>query len=101
VARERYYHPRQHGSWSIKSVVPAAIPDLSYESLDGVQDGASAAEAFLEFLRNETSANRKSEIASQLSAYCRLDTFALVRLWQLFRGRGDPPFKDNFPSSAI
>ncbi len=39
IASKRYYHPSQHGSWSLKAVLPAAVPDLSYDDLDGVQDG--------------------------------------------------------------
>lgn len=26
IARERYYHPSQQGSWSIKKVLPAVVP---------------------------------------------------------------------------
>ena len=86
VARARYYHPSQQGSWSIKAVLPAAVPGLSYDNLDGVQDGGMATEAFLEAIHPDSSQERKSEIERQLRAYCRLDTFAMVRLWQLFSG---------------
>ena len=89
IARNRYYHPSQCGSWSIKAVLPAAVPELSYDALEGVQDGGSAMEAFCEAIHPDTSAERKSEIERQLHAYCRLDTFAMVRLWQFFSGR-DP-----------
>jgi hypothetical protein len=27
-------------------------------------------------------------------AYCRLDTFAMVRLWQFFSGRNEPSLED-------
>ena len=30
IAEKCFYHPSQCGSWSIKSVLPAAVPDLSY-----------------------------------------------------------------------
>jgi len=86
IARARYYHPSQQGSWSIKAVLPAAVPGLSYDNLDGVQDGGMATEAFLEAIHPDSSQERKSEIERQLRAYCRLDTFAMVRLWQLFSG---------------
>ncbi|PYD07493.1 DUF2779 domain-containing protein, partial [Pseudomonas syringae pv. syringae] len=48
VARERYYHPSQEGSWSIKKVLPAVAPDLRYDDLEGVQDGGAAMQAYLE-----------------------------------------------------
>ena len=89
VARNRYYHPSQRGTWSIKAVVPAVAPDLCYDNLDGVQDGGTAMNAFLEALHPETSKERKTEIERQLLAYCRLDTFAMVRLWQFFTGRDE------------
>ena len=87
IARNRYYHPSQQGSWSIKAVLPAAIPELSYADLDGVQDGYAAMEAFIEAIQPATSAERKADLERQLLAYCRLDTLAMVRLWEFFRGR--------------
>jgi len=85
IARNRYYHHQQQGSWSIKAVLPAAIPELSYEASEGVQDGGSAMEAFCEAIEPGVTAERKGEIDRQLLAYCRLDTFAMVRLWQFFQ----------------
>jgi hypothetical protein len=87
IARNRYYHPSQHGSWSIKNVLPAAVPELRYDNLEGVQDGGSAMEAFLEAIHPGTGKERRRQIEAQLRAYCRLDTFAMVRLWQFFSGR--------------
>lgn len=89
VARARYYHPSQHGSWSIKQVLPAIAPDLCYDELDGVQDGNMAMHAFLEAIYSETDHERKQELKNQLIKYCELDTFAMVRLWQFFSGRND------------
>lgn len=86
VARDHYYHPSQQGSWSIKAVLPAAIPELSYESLDGVRDGGAAMAVFAEALNPTTTAERKTEIERQLLAYCGLDTLAMVRLWEFFGG---------------
>jgi len=89
IARERYYHPSQQGSWSIKKVLPAVVPELRYDALDGVQDGGMAMGAFHEGIHPDTSATRKAEIEQQLLAYCELDTYAMVRLWQVFAGRTD------------
>lgn len=87
IARGHYYHPSQHGSWSIKSVLPAICPDLHYDQLDGIRDGGMAMTGFLEAIAPETPAARKAEIRRQLRAYCALDTLALVRLWSMFTGR--------------
>ena len=89
IAEQRYYHPSQQGSWSIKKVLPAIAADLRYDKLKGVQDGGMAMEAFTEALASSTTLERKQEIHDQLLAYCALDTFAMVRIWQFFSGQGD------------
>ena len=89
IAREHYYHPSQQGSWSIKQVLPAVVPELRYDALDGVQDGGMAMEAFQEAIHPNTSTERKTQAEQQLLAYCKLDTYAMVRLWQVFAGRTD------------
>ncbi len=90
VAREHYYHPSMHGSWSLKCVLPALLPDLSYEDLDGVQDGNAAGAAYHEATTPATTPVRRAEIEQQLLAYCHLDTFALVRMWDVFSGVTTP-----------
>ena len=85
IARRHYYHPSQHGSWSIKAVLPALCPDLSYAALDGVQNGNMAQTAYQEAIVPETTGERKAQIKEQLHEYCKLDTLAMVRIWQQFR----------------
>ena len=94
IARNRYYHASMRGSWSIKDVLPAAVPELGYEELPGVRDGGMAMDAYCEGIRPGTTETRKGEIERELLAYCRLDTFAMVRLWQFFNGRNEPALKD-------
>lgn len=89
IARERYYHPSQQGIWSIKKVLPAVVPELRYDTLDGVQDGGMAMNAFLEGIHPDTAPERKTQIEQQLLAYCKMDTYAMVRLWQVFSGHTD------------
>lgn len=86
VVKSHFYDPLQRGSWSIKKVLPAIAPDLSYDALEGVQDGAMAMAAYLEAVAPGTSPARKSEIGDQLDRYCALDTFAMIRLWEFLRG---------------
>lgn len=45
LIRESYYHPEFHGSYSIKSVLPALVPSLSYSNLR-IQEGSIAAIAY-------------------------------------------------------
>lgn len=85
IARQCYYHPSQCGTWSIKAVLPAAVPHLSHASLDGVQDGNAAMEGFSEAIRADTTPARREELRTQLLEYCKLDTLAMVELFKLFR----------------
>lgn len=84
ITKNRYYHPSQQGSWSIKKVLPALVPELKYSDLDGVQDGNMAIAAYLEAIALETTSDRKQEIEQQLRKYCELDTYSMVRIWQAF-----------------
>lgn len=54
IAQRYYYHPSQEGSWSLKSVLPAAAPELTHAALDGVKDGGMAMKAFLEAIHEDT-----------------------------------------------
>ncbi len=89
IARTRYYAPSQRGSWSIKDVLPAAVPELSYEQLDGVRGGGGAQEAFLEAISPRTTQERRESLRRQLLDYCGLDTYAMVKLWEVFSGHAD------------
>lgn len=84
IAEKCYYHPSQCGSWSIKSVLPAAVPELSYEGLDGIKDGGMAMSGYAEAIHPDTPVERKEEIRTQFLAYCRLDTLARFEMWKVF-----------------
>ncbi len=84
VVRDHYYHPAMEGSWSLKAVLPAVAPDLSYAALGEVQDGTGAQAAYLEAIGPAISGDRREQLVNDLRAYCKMDTFALVRLCQFF-----------------
>jgi hypothetical protein len=86
IAEQRFYHPDQHGSWSIKKVLPTIASDLRYDTLEGVQDGGAAMGAFLEATAEDVHSERKGMLRDQLLEYCKLDTLAMVRIWQHFGG---------------
>lgn len=92
ITKTNYYHPSQQGSWSIKAVLPTVAPDLGYEALVGVQNGSMAMDAYLKAIHPYTTSARKTEIERQLLEYCKLDTFAMVRLWQFLSGRNEFQF---------
>ncbi len=79
-----YYVPAMHGSFSIKSVLPALFPDdpeLNYHNLDNrVQNGGDAMTVFpriKDMPPEEQQATRQA-----LLAYCCLDTLAMVKVWE-------------------
>lgn len=86
IARNHYYHPSQRGSWSIKAVLPAICPELSYADLEDVQHGLGAVDAYKEAINSETTPERKETLREQLLKYCELDTLATVKIWQFFKG---------------
>lgn len=79
VVRKYYYHRDQHGSWSIKSVLPTLCPEMDYSNLE-VKAGDEAQVAYLEAIDPHTSTERKKAIADALSAYCGRDTMALIEI---------------------
>lgn len=86
IAKKHFYHPSQHGSWSIKYVLPAICPDMeeAYQSLVGVQNGTMAMDAYVAATELGDMSPAKAEIADQLRSYCKLDTWAMVRVWSAF-----------------
>jgi len=78
ITRNAYYHPSQRGSWSIKAVLPALVPELSYADLDGVHHGEEAQFAWLKAVDMDT--DEQSVLDRQLKEYCKLDTLAMVRI---------------------
>ncbi len=79
-----YYHPDFHGSYSLKRVLPAIVPDMSYENL-GVKEGAGAQYAYLRLISQSVGSEEKAKIASDLLEYCTQDTLAMVKLMEKLR----------------
>jgi hypothetical protein len=86
IALRRFYAPSQQGSWSIKRLLPAVVPSLTYEDLDGVADGGMAQEAYLKAISAECSPEWREDLRRELLRYCRLDTWGMVKIWEVFSG---------------
>ncbi len=85
ITQDNYYNPSQKGSWSIKAVLTAMVPELSYKQLDTVQDGGGAQLAYLKAIGKADevpTAEGIELIRKQLLAYCELDTLAMVKIWE-------------------
>ena len=91
VVRSHYYHPNFHGSYSIKAVLPALVPDMTYSDLE-IQDGLSAGAAFAEMIAPGTEESKRERIRRALIDYCRRDTQAMVQLLEtlLTLGKAGP-----------
>jgi hypothetical protein len=80
--RRNVYHPDFQGSFSLKSVLPAFLPELTYKGME-VSNGEEAGIAWERMLSPDTSVAEKARLRSALLAYCRQDTWALVALHDL------------------
>lgn len=79
VIKEHYYHPAFQGSYSIKSVLPAVVPSLSYEDLV-IREGGQAAGEYYRMVFVETDWIEQTTIREALLRYCARDTLAMVEL---------------------
>jgi len=79
VVREHVYDPKFAGSYSLKQVLPALVPEMSYASLE-VSNGEQAGLAWMQLLRAGDPA-----VSAALRAYCGQDTLALVRVLEVLR----------------
>jgi len=81
--RRDVYHWQMKGSHSQKAVLPALVPDLSYEGME-VADGGIAMEAYFAMCeaKDPSEVNR---IRKSLLEYCKLDTLGMVRLLEKLR----------------
>ncbi len=76
-----YYCEAQHGSNSIKDVLPALCPndpELDYHNLEGIHNGSEASDTFAEL--HTKSPDEIAQTRQNLLAYCGLDTYAMVKI---------------------
>jgi hypothetical protein len=83
-AKKWFYDPAFNGSASIKKVLPVLAPDLSYKTL-GIKQGDEAQAMYLKFISDSLSINDKEKIKKDLLEYCKMDTFAMVRIMEELR----------------
>jgi len=87
VVREHTYHPAYAGSYSIKSVLPALVPEMSYEGMQ-VANGQAAGVAWESLVRGSLTCDERERVEKALRAYCGQDTLAMVRLVQKLKLTG-------------
>jgi hypothetical protein len=69
------------GSASIKSVLPVLVPELSYKEL-GIQEGGNAQRSWMDAVLYQKRSD-KDQVLKDLDEYCKLDTFAMVEIFNL------------------
>jgi hypothetical protein len=79
VVRNHVYHPSFAGSYSLKSVLPALVPEMTYDGML-VANGQDAGLAWKSLLRGCFDQSEYNNIKKALLDYCRQDTMALLRL---------------------
>jgi hypothetical protein len=76
--RKNYRLSAMKGSYSIKYVLPALVPELSYDSLS-ICNGSDASVAFYN-LKHAVEQEEKKSTRKALLEYCGLDTLAMVKI---------------------
>jgi predicted RecB family nuclease len=87
ILRDHVYDPAFHGSFSLKKVLPALVPSLSYADLD-VKEGGSATVLLAQVLLDPERIGGDEAVQKlrhQLLEYCERDTEAMVRLAEALR----------------
>lgn len=78
-----YIHPGFKGRSSIKKVLPALVPELSYAAL-GIGDGLTATISWYRAVKWDTmDPDTRQKIFDDLEKYCELDTIAMLRIFEV------------------
>lgn len=86
VVRDHVYHPDFGGSFSLKRVLPALVPDLDYAGLE-IAEGEEASRELMRLVAPEESlpAAERARRREALLRYCERDTLAMVRVMSRLR----------------
>ena len=84
-AIKSYYHPKMQGSYSIKYVLPALVPEFesAYKDLNLIHHGGEAMQAYEAMAYMP--ADEREAYKKALLAYCKLDTLAMVKVLEKLR----------------
>jgi hypothetical protein len=86
IIRKNYYHQGFHGSFSLKDVVPALLPEMNYENL-AIQEGQQAGLEYLRMIDPSTSTGEMERIKAALLAYSGQDTLTMVKIREVLLSR--------------
>ena len=81
--QKAFYCKEMRGSYSIKYVLPALFPndpELDYHNLTDVHNGTEASDTFSRM--RDMNSEEREQCRINLLKYCRLDTWAMVKIWE-------------------
>lgn len=81
VSKHKYLHKDFRGKYSIKTVLPVMCPELDYSKLQ-VSNGSQAVTVYEDLIFGNFAPEQKEQAFNDLLAYCKLDTWAMVRIYQ-------------------
>jgi predicted RecB family nuclease len=84
IVRAHVYHPAFAGSYSLKSVLPALVPEMTYAGMK-VADGQAAGLVWESIVAGECSETERQQKRMALLEYCCQDTLGMVKLVELLR----------------
>lgn len=84
VVREHVYHPAFAGSFSLKAVLPALVPEMTYEGME-VPNGQAAGVAWQSMISKGVTDSERQAKRKALLEYCGQDTLALVKLLEALK----------------
>jgi predicted RecB family nuclease len=84
VVKQHTAHPDYRGSFSIKSVLPALVPGMSYKDME-VGRGDQVQPVWERLAAGEGTDAERARWRQSLLDYCRLDTLAMVRILEALR----------------
>jgi predicted RecB family nuclease len=79
IIKQHVYHPEFYGSFSLKKVLPALVPQMTYEGLD-VADGIEAGLAYDKMILGGIHEAERKGLRKALLEYCKQDTLAMVEV---------------------
>jgi hypothetical protein len=85
VIRRNVYHPAFAGSYSLKQVLPALLPEMTYAGTQ-IANGEEAGLAWQQMIARGMANAVRQRLRSALLEYCQRDTAALVKLIEKLRG---------------
>jgi len=83
-ANQHFVHPKFKGKTSIKYVLPVLVPELSYKELD-IQEGGTASNTWNQIVNGEFTEKEALEKIEHLKTYCKLDTYAMYKIWKYLK----------------